>query len=122
MNFFKIQETKGSNVRIRNMKYVFTVIFAMFALMTTGYSQDAAPQGQQDGGGQPQAGGGRGRGGGRGQRATGPSAPTPRRTDGKPWIGSIPGQKPGRWSGGAVTTLPTNILDKFPVQPWADAV
>ena len=63
MNFFKIRETEGSKVRIRNMKYVFTVIFAMFALMTTGYSQDAAPQGQQGGGGQRQGGGGGGRGG-----------------------------------------------------------
>jgi hypothetical protein len=123
MNFFKIRETEGSKVRIRNMRYAFTVVFAMFALMTTGYSQDAAPQGQQGGGGQRQGGGGGGRGGGRGRgAAAAPSAPTPRRPDGKPWIGSIPGQKPGRWSGGAVTTLPTNMMDKIPFQPWARAV
>ena len=109
-------------MRIRSMNYVFAVIFAMFALMTAVYGQQAAPAQQEQQGGQRQGGGAGGRGG-RGQRATAPSAPTPRRTDGKPWIGSIPGQKPGRWSGGAVTTLPTApmTVDKIPFQPWARA-
>ena len=108
-------------MRILSMNYVLIVIFAMFALMTKAYGQQAAPPQQGQQGGQRQGGGG-GRGG-RGQRASAPSAPTPRRPDGKPWIGSIPGQKPGRWSGGAVTTLPTAPMtpDKIPFQPWARA-
>ena len=108
-------------MKIRSVNYVLAVIFALFALMTAGYGQQAAPAQQGQQGGQRQGGGGRG--GGRGQRATAPSAPTPRRPDGKPWIGSIPGQKPGRWSGGAVTTLPTApmTVDKIPFQPWARA-
>ena len=82
-----------------------------------GLGQDApAPAGQQ--GQQGQRGQGQ-RGGQRGPAA--PAAPTPRRPDGKPWIGSVPGQKPGRWMGGP-TTLPLNMLDKVPFQQWARAV
>src|SRR5262249_9492537 len=86
-------------------------------LAATGFAQapEAAPQRGQRGQGQGQG----GRGGRGGQAA--PAQPTPRRPDGKPWIGSVPGQKPGRWNGGP-TTLPQNMLDKIPFQPWARAV
>ena len=109
-------------MRIRFMKSVFTlltVLISMLALVATGYGQ-APQQGQGQGqrGGQGAQGQGQGQRGGRGQAA--PSLPTPRRPDGKPWIGSFPGQKPGRWNGGP-TTLPQGQLDKIPFQPWARA-
>jgi len=63
--------------------------------------------------------GGRGGGGGRGGNAT-PAGPTPRWPDGKPILGVVPGQKPGRWGGGP-TTLPPQQLDSVPFQPWARA-
>jgi len=117
-------EGEGSIVRIRFTKNVFTlltVLIAMLALVASGYAQ-APQQGQQQGqgqrGGQGAQGQGQGQRGGRGQAA--PSLPTPRRADGKPWIGSFPGQKPGRWNGGP-TTLPQGQLDKIPFQPWARA-
>ena len=75
----------------------------------------AAGQGRQGGGGQ-----GRGGRGGRGAAAA-PSAPTPRWPDGKPILGSVPGQRVGGWGAG-VTTLPQGQLDKIPFQPWAKAV
>jgi hypothetical protein len=114
-------------VRIRSISYVFTVMavaILVVALAAPGYSQGAAAgQGQQQGGqrGQGQQGGqgGGGQRGGRGQNAA-PAPPTPRRADGKPIIGSVPGQKPGRWNGGP-TTLPQGILEKIPFQPWARA-
>jgi hypothetical protein len=108
-------------VRIRSAKYVWellTALVLLVALVVTGLSQgapQAAPQ-QGQGGGGGRGGGGRGRGGN-----APPAAPTPHRPDGKPWIGDVPGQKPGRWNGGP-TTLPQNILDKIPFQPWARAV
>jgi len=49
-----------------------------------------------------------------------PSAPTPRWPDGKPILGSVPGQAVGGWGAG-VTTLPQGQLDKIPFQPWARA-
>jgi hypothetical protein len=104
------------------MNYVFALTaFLMLALAATGFGQgqQAAPQQGGRGQGQGQGQGQGGRGGGRGNAA--PAAPTPRRPDGKPWIGSAPGQKPGRWNGGP-TTLPQNMLDKIPFQPWARAV
>jgi hypothetical protein len=112
-------------VRIRSTNYIFA-LFAAFVLILSGalsgfgQGQAAAPQGQGGQRGQGQAQGGQGgRGGGRGNAA--PALPTPRRPDGKPWIGSVPGQKPGRWNGGP-TTLPQGQLDKIPFQPWARAV
>jgi hypothetical protein len=103
-------------VRIRTKNYaLLTLAAAVFTLAVTaaGYSQDPASQ--------PGAQGQRG-GQGRGQRGpAAPSLPTPRRPDGKPVIGDIPGQKPGRWNGGP-TTLPQGQLDKIPFQPWARAV
>jgi hypothetical protein len=100
---------------------MIAAIIVIVALAPAGFSQGAAPaQGQQQQQGQRGGGGGGGRGGGgRGQNAA-PAAPTPRRADGKPVIGSVPGQKAGRWNGGP-TTLPQGILEKIPFQPWARA-
>lgn len=71
------------------------------------------------------AAGGQGRGGGRGGRGgaqAAPAAPTPRWPDGKPILGSVPGQPVGGWGAG-VTTLPRDqSLDDIPFQPWARAV
>lgn len=82
-------------------------------------SVDAAAQAQ----GQGRAGGG-GRAGGAGGRAGGPAAPappTPRWPDGKPIMGSVPGQAVGGWGAG-VTTLPRGMkLEEIPFQPWARA-
>ena len=51
-----------------------------------------------------------------------PAAPTPRWPDGKPILGSVPGQPVGGWGAG-VTTLPRGgKLDEIPFQPWARAV
>jgi hypothetical protein len=72
-----------------------------------------APQGRA--GGAAQGRGGQGRG------AAAPAAPTPRWPDGKPILGSVPGQPVGGWGAG-VTTLPQGQLDKIPFQPWARAV
>ena len=64
-----------------------------------------------------------GRGGGRGGGAPEPpAAPTPRWPDGKPILGSVPGQPVGGWGAG-VTTLPRGQkLEDIPFQPWARAV
>jgi hypothetical protein len=65
---------------------------------------------------------GRGAGGRGGGPPAPPAAPTPRRTDGKPILGSVPGQPVGGWGAG-VTTLPRGgALDEVPFQPWARAV
>ncbi len=103
------------------MNYMFAVVPLAFALSTSAFAQQGqAQQQQQDQ--QPQQGRGQGGGGGRGQRGpAAPAAPTPRRPDGKPWIGSAAGQKPGRWNGGP-TTLPQGMLEKVPFQPWSRAV
>ena len=108
-------------MRIRSMNYMFAVVPLAFALSTSAFAQQGqAQQQQQDQ--QPQQGRGQGGGGGRGQRGpAAPAAPTPRRPDGKPWIGSAAGQKPGRWNGGP-TTLPQGMLEKVPFQPWSRAV
>jgi hypothetical protein len=78
-------------------------------------ASDAAAQA----GGAGRAGGGGGRG-----RAAGPAAPalpTPRWPDGKPILGSVPGQPVGGWGAG-VTTLPRGMkLEEIPFQPWARA-
>ncbi len=67
---------------------------------------------------QGRAGGGGGRGGG---AAAPPAAPTPRSPDGKPILGSVPGQAVGGWGAG-VTTLPRGLrLEDIPFQPWARA-
>src|SRR5262249_43894273 len=102
--------------REESMNYIFklTAVFTfMLTLVTAGDAQAAPPQGQR--------GQGQGQRGGRGGQPAAPAAPTPRRPDGKPWIGSVPGQKPGRWNGGP-TTFPLGQLDKIPFQPWARAV
>jgi hypothetical protein len=85
------------------------------AIAVTGMGDVAAQQAPQQG-----------RGGGRGGRGGGapapPSAPTPRWPDGKPILGSVPGQPIGGWGAG-VTTLPRGLsLDEIPFQPWARAV
>ena len=104
------------------------VALALMVAVTGAFAQDddgappgqgAAPAGQNRAGG----GGGQGRGGrgGQGRGAAAPSAPTPRWPDGKPILGSVPGQPVGGWGAG-VTTLPQGQLDKIPFQPWARAV
>jgi hypothetical protein len=78
-----------------------------------------------DVGAQARGGGAQGRGGGAGGRggaAAAPSAPTPRWPDGKPILGSVPGQPVGGWGAG-VTTLPRGgSIDEVPFQPLARAV
>jgi hypothetical protein len=131
-------------MRIRSINYLFpTTALLILGLATTGLPQapaagqqgpaaqgqqqdQQAPQGQgggrggRGGGGGQRGGGGGQRGGGRGGNAA-PAQPTPRRADGKPILGSIPGQNAGRWSGGP-TTLPQGQVDQVPFQPWARAV
>ena len=46
-----------------------------------------------------------GRGGGRGAAPAPPAAPTPRWPDGKPILGSVPGQPVGGWGAGVTTTV-----------------
>ena len=58
---------------------------------------------------------------GRGAKPAAPSAPTPRRPDGKPILGAVPGQPVGGWGAG-VTTLPSGKLEEIPFQPWARAI
>src|SRR5688500_15277105 len=66
--------------------------------------------------------GGGGRAGGAAAPPAPPAAPTPRWPDGKPILGSVPGQPVGGWGAG-VTTLPRGSkLDEIPFQPWARAV
>ena len=85
------------------MKTVVLVLAIGLAMTTS-----AAAQGRA---------GGQGRGGG----AAAPAPPTPRWPDGKPILGSVPGQPVGGWGAG-VTTLPRGkSLDEIPFQPWARA-
>ena len=63
-----------------------------------------------------------GRGGRGGGAPAPPAAPTPRWPDGKPVLGSVPGQPVGGWGAG-VTTLPRDRkLEEIPFQPRARAV
>jgi hypothetical protein len=56
-----------------------------------------------------------------GAKPAAPAAPTPRWPDGKPVLGSVPGQPVGGWGAG-VTTLPRDQkLEDIPFQPWARA-
>jgi hypothetical protein len=83
------------------------------------WSGDALAQGRGNAG-RGGAGGNAGRGGG--APPAPPAAPTPRWPDGKPILGSVPGQPVGGWGAG-VTTLPRGgRLDDVPFQPWARAV
>ena len=95
------------------------VVVIALALFTTA---DAAAQAPAAGAGGAGQGAGRGgRGGGRGGAAAAPALPTPRWPDGKPIMGSVPGQQVGGWGAG-VTTLPRGLnLDDIPFQPWARA-
>jgi hypothetical protein len=85
----------------------------------------ADPGAQAQGDGNAAGGQGRGAGAGRGGRGGGapapPAAPTPRRADGRPILGSVPGQPVGGWGAG-VTTLGRGSLGDIPFQPWARAV
>lgn len=108
-------------MRIRSINYFFAVMAVAVLTLTlaaAGYSQAAPEQGQRGGG--QRGGQAQGQRGGRGGQPAAPAPPTPRRADGKPIIGSVPGQKPGRWNGGP-TTLPQGQLDKIPFQLWARA-
>jgi len=117
-------------MRNQSTKKTFTVLTAFvltLGLSVLGLSQGAAPAAQNGVTAPPlpaapaNAGrGAAGRGGARGANAT-PSAPTPRRADGKPIMGSMPGTATGRWNGGP-TTLPPRNLDEVPFQPWARIV
>ena len=95
------------------------VVVVALALLTAADAAAQAPAAGAAGAGQ---GAGRGgRGGGRGGAAAAPALPTPRWPDGKPIMGSVPGQRVGGWGAG-VTTLPRGInLDDIPFQPWARA-
>ncbi len=95
-------------MRIRAGNRAFATALFISAIALTG-SADVAAQG---------------RGGGRGgaNAAPAPAPPTPRWPDGKPIMGSVPGQAVGGWGAG-VTTLPRGqALDAIPFQPWARAV
>jgi hypothetical protein len=89
-------------------------------VLAVGAGLDAQGQRGNAAGGEGRA-GGQGRGG-RGGAPAPPAAPTPRWPDGKPILGSVPGQPVGGWGAG-VTTLPRGLsLDEIPFQPWARAV
>ena len=87
-------------MRVRLISRMFVLGLAMVAAGTA----DVAAQGR-----------------GRGAAPAAPSAPTPRRPDGKPILGAVPGQPVGGWGAG-VTTLPAGKLEPIPFQPWARAV
>jgi hypothetical protein len=95
------------------------VVVVALALLTAADAAAQVPAAGAAGAGQ---GAGRGgRGGGRGGAAAAPALPTPRWPDGKPIMGSVPGQQVGGWGAG-VTTLPRGLnLDDIPFQPWARA-
>jgi hypothetical protein len=118
--------------RICALSAGFVLALAMATVDLAGQAPaTAAPAGQGGGQGQGRAGGGAaggraagggqaGRGGGRGAQQGPPAAPTPRWPDGKPILGSVPGQPVDGWGAG-VTTLPQGMLDQVPFQPWARA-
>jgi hypothetical protein len=95
------------------------------AILTLVFVATATLAGAQGAGGNAAGAQGRGAGQGRGGRGGGapapPAAATPRWPDGKPILGSVPGQPVGGWGAG-VTTLPRGLsLDEIPFQPWARA-
>ena len=91
------------------------------ALLVLAIVVAASPASAQQGRGGGGAAGG-GRAGGAAVPPAPPAAPTPRWPDGKPMLGSVPGQPVGGWGAG-VTTLPRGgKLDEIPFQPWARAV
>jgi hypothetical protein len=102
-------------------------VAATGAFAQAGGGAPAAGQGAAAGQGRAAGAGGQGRGGAQGRGGQGrgaaaaPAPPTPRWPDGKPILGSAPGQPVGGWGAG-VTTLPQGQLDKIPFQPWARAV
>ena len=99
-------------MRVRSMNRVFTKTVFIVSAIALAASSGVAAQGRAGG-----------RGGGNAAAAPAPpAAPTPRWPDGKPILGSVPGQKVGGWGAG-VTTLPRGgQLDAVPFQPWARAV
>jgi hypothetical protein len=110
---------------IRSKRFVLATVAGFVLAMAMAATADLTAQdqaGRAAGPAQGQgAGRGRGRGGGRGT-AEPPAPPTPRWPDGKPILGSVPGQPVGGWGAG-VTTLPRGgKLDEVPFQPWARAV
>ena len=99
------------------------VVVVALALLTAADAAAQAPAAGAAGAGQGAGRGGRAGGGGgaRGGAAAAPALPTPRWPDGKPIMGSVPGQQVGGWGAG-VTTLPRGLnLDDIPFQPWARA-
>jgi hypothetical protein len=106
--------------RLMNRGTTMTMALAMAIVfaVSTGAAAQAPAGGQGRGGGGGAAAGGQGRAGG---PAAAPSPPTPRWPDGKPILGSVPGQPVGGWGAG-VTTLPRDKrLEDIPFQPWARA-
>jgi len=96
-------------MRIRSMNRVFAKTAVLVVAIALTGSTGVAAQGR-----------GGGRGGG--NAAAAPAPPAPRWPDGKPILGSVPGQPIGGWGSG-VTTLPRGQkLDEIPFQPWARAV
>jgi hypothetical protein len=105
------------------------LVLAIAVIVSTNAAAQAGGAAPAQGAGAPQApgrgaaGGGQGRGGGRGagRGPAAPALPTPRWPDGKPIMGSVPGEPVGGWGSG-VTTLPRGLnLDEIPFQPWARA-
>ncbi len=90
-------------IRSMNTMFAKTAAVLLALVLTTGSSL-AAQQGGAD------------------DEEAEPAAPTPRWPDGKPIMGSVPGQGVGGWGAG-VTTLPRDQeLDDIPFQPWARAI
>jgi hypothetical protein len=88
--------------------------------MTAGAAAQGAGAPQAGAGAAPQGGAAAGAQG-RGGAPAKPALPTPRWPNGKPILGSVPGQPVGGWGSG-VTTLPRGMkLDDIPFQPWARA-
>jgi hypothetical protein len=127
-----ITRTEDSAMRVRSMNAAVAKTAILAFALVVAVAADAAAQaggagaagapagrGAAPAGGQGRAGGGRA--GGRGAAAAPAAAPTPRGADGKPILGSVPGQPVGGWGAG-VTTLPQRQqLEDIPFQPWARA-
>ena len=102
-----LTERMDSAMRIRMTSRVFTKSAPLALVIAVTMAAGAAAQGAA-----PQ---------GRGAAPAKPSQPTPRWPNGKPILGSVPGQTVGGWGSG-VTTLPRGMnLDDIPFQPWARA-